>query len=128
MKNTTKKISRSHGFTLIELMVTIAIVSVLAAIAIPAYNGYIKTAKMAEAKTNLSALRLAEEEYFIENNTYFFGNSTASLESESEGLWKATDDTNFDYVVTASSGWTAVATGNVSGTSTYNEEVIFTKQ
>jgi len=128
MKNTTKKISRSHGFTLIELMVTIAIVSVLAAIAIPAYNGYIKTAKMAEAKTNLSALRLAQEEYFLENNTYFFGNNTAELESESEGLWKASDDTNFDYVVTTSSGWTATATGNVSGSSTYNEKVIFTKQ
>lgn len=129
MKNTSN-ISRSIGFTLIELMVTIAIVSVLASIAIPAYTGYIKTSKMSEANYNLAALRLAQEEYFLENNDYFYGATTLLLESASGGLWKATKGSDgflFNYVVTASDGWTATATGNSSGTSVYGETITFTR-
>lgn len=102
-----------NGFTLIELLITMAILGILAAIAIPAYNGYITTAKMSEAQNNLAALRLAEEEYFLENNEYFEGANTAAIETDSDNLWTATkgsDGYSFDYVVTLSSGWTATAT------------------
>ena len=129
MKNKSK-ISHSSGFTLIEAMVTTAIIGVLASVAIPAYNGYIKTSKMSEAKYNLAALRLAQEEYFLENNDYFYGTTTLLLESASGGLWKATKGSDgflFNYVVTASGGWTATATGNSSGTSVYGETVTFSK-
>ena len=130
MKNKSN-ISHSNGFTLIEAMVTVAIIAVLASVAIPAYNGYIKTSKMSEANFNLSALRLAQEEYFLDNNDYFYGNNTAELESNSGGLWVAAKGSEgnviFNYVVTASSGWTAVATGNSSGTAVYGEEATASK-
>ena len=106
------------GFTLIELLITIAILGILAAIAIPAYNGYITAARMSEAENNLSAIRLAQEEYFLENNGYFEGTTTSAIETDSDNLWAATkgsDGYNFDYLVTLSSGWTATATGK-SGT------------
>lgn len=113
--NNTIKTPFAHGFTLIELMITMAIIGILAAIAIPSYNGYIKTAKMSEAYNNLAALRLAEEEHFLENNEYFFGADTSTVDTNSNGLWSATpgsnDSVNFDYVVTSSSGWSATATG-----------------
>lgn len=120
------------GFTLIELMITVAILGVVASIAIPAYTGYIKTAKMSEAQNNLAALRLAEEEFYLENNEYFLGANYSELESNSDNLWirtKGGDATAlFDYAVTDSSGWTATAKGNVSGSSVYNEEVTISKQ
>ena len=108
-----------NGFTLIEVLITLAILGVLGAIAIPAYNGYITTAKMSEAQNNLAAIRLAQEEFFLENNRYFSGANAAAIKTDSDDLWtvtKGSDGYNFDYVVTLSSGWTATATGKV-GTS-----------
>jgi len=118
----------NNGFTLIEILISMAILGILAAIAIPAYNGYIKVARMSEAHNNLAALRLAEEEHFLENNSYFDGTDTADLASNSNGLWSASKGSdnlvNFDYVVTLSAGsWTARATGNRAGTSIFGETV-----
>jgi len=110
---------RINGFTLIEVLITLAILGILAAIAIPAYNGYITTAKMSEAHNNLAAIRLAQEEFFLENNRYFSGANATAIKNDSDDLWivtKGSDGYNFDYVVTLSSGWTATATGKVGTT------------
>lgn len=110
-----ERITRSKGFTLLELMITVAIVAILAAVAIPAYNGYINTAKMSEAHNNLAALRLAEEEFFLENNRYFTGADHNAINTASGGLWERTG-TNFSYLVSSTSvtsTWSAKATGTV---------------
>ena len=58
------------GFTLLELIIVVAIIGLLAAIAVPGYIGYQRRAVRTEAFSNLEALRLLEEQFFAENNRY----------------------------------------------------------
>ena len=59
-----------HGFTLIELMIVVAIVAILATVALPSYNDYILRGKLAEAHGELAAMRSKLETFFLDNRTY----------------------------------------------------------
>jgi len=61
---------RPTGFTLIELMVAIAIVAILAAIALPNYTDYVRRGKIQEATSTLLAMRTKMEQYFQDNRSY----------------------------------------------------------
>ena len=58
------------GFTLIEVMITVAIVAILAAIALPSYTAYVTRSRVAEAVSGLSAMSVRMEQYFQDNRTY----------------------------------------------------------
>jgi type IV pilus assembly protein PilE len=64
------KESRQQGFSLVELMIAVAIVGILASIAIPAYRDSILKGKRAEARTALSELMLQQERFMTQSNTY----------------------------------------------------------
>jgi type IV pilus assembly protein PilE len=65
--------ARAAGFTVIEVMIVVAIVSILAAIALPSYADYVKRGKIIEATSALSDLRTRYEQYFLDNRTYAGG-------------------------------------------------------
>ena len=65
-----KAIKNNKGFTLIELMIVVAIIGILAAIAIPNFSKFQAKSKQSEAKTNLKALFTAEKAYFGEKDKY----------------------------------------------------------
>jgi len=62
--------NRSRGFTLIELMIAVAIVAILAAIALPSYTEYVRRGRVTEAISALSGMRVKMEQYFQDNRTY----------------------------------------------------------
>ena len=62
--------NNQKGFTLIELMIVVAIIGILAAIAIPNFLNYQLKSKTAEAKVNLGAIATSQESYRAENDTY----------------------------------------------------------
>mgnify|MGYP001828333985 FL=1 len=71
--HTYKAMKYASGYTLVELMITAAVIAMLAAIAIPSYNGYINTSKHAAALTNAEILQPFVDNYYYENGTYLVG-------------------------------------------------------
>lgn len=65
-----------EGFTLVELLIVIAIIGILAGIAVPLFLGEREKAIQKEALTNIQALRLVAEQYFAENGCYYKDSSS----------------------------------------------------
>jgi type IV pilus assembly protein PilE len=63
----------AKGFTLIEIMIVIALIGILASIAIPYYGDYVTRAKIPDATSNLAAKRVLMEQYFQDNHSYLSG-------------------------------------------------------
>jgi type IV pilus assembly protein PilE len=64
------RMKTSRGFTLIELMIVVAIVAILSAIALPAYNQYVTRSKLTDAFSGLSSMSVALQQYYQDNRTY----------------------------------------------------------
>jgi len=97
------------GFTLIEVMVVVGIIAILAAIALPAYNDYVKRAKIIQATTALSDGRTRMEQWFLDNRTYVGG--CAVVTPIAQGVAKAFTITCTNEALTT---YTVTATGNPS--------------
>ena len=104
-----------------EVMVTMAILAVVAGIAIPAYNGYVHNSYAAECQNEIAAIQLAQQEFFLENNAYF-PNPPGSVSSDSSQISAIEAASNGFYV----SGYTVPADAAKTLANVANANCLFT--
>lgn len=70
--------ARPHGFTLVELMITVAIVGILAAVAYPSYTSFVAKGNRAEGRAAVMKMLQDQERYFTQRNSYVVVNTNAT--------------------------------------------------
>jgi type IV pilus assembly protein PilE len=111
----------SGGFTLIELMIVVAIIGILAAIAVPVYNEYVLRGRLSAMRNVLTELRSKMELYYQDNRSYVGTSSTTPCiagntyyySSNTSGTVSSTSSADFTVAcTTASTSFTLTAAGS----------------
>jgi type IV pilus assembly protein PilE len=105
----------SSGFSIIELLIVVAVIGILAAVAIPAYHNHVMRSRQADAYHNLLDIKAAQEMYYSMYNAYA-GPYTPLLASDTFSKilsFSYADTTYYAYHITSASGtaFTAMAMG-----------------
>ena len=110
------KMKDQKGFTLIELMIVIAIIGILAAIAIPQFSAYRKRSYNSAAQSDLRNATTAQEAYFVDEQTY--ASAVASITGATFGLYLSQNVTL--SVVAGSAGGYTMKAYHSSGDKTWS--------
>lgn len=96
------------GFTLLELMIVVAVIGILASIAVPTYIKVVERARSKEGISNLMIIRAAERIYRLENGTYY---ASGLIDEINSNLNIDIDENLFTYTISATATtFTATAT------------------
>lgn len=110
-----RNVTRSHGFTLLEVMITVCIVAILGAIALPAYQESVVRGKIIDATVRLGDYRAQQEKWFLDNRTY----QTVPAAGTTCGIpppgVAANDPFQLDCVANTATTYTITATGRAAG-------------
>ena len=93
----------AKGFTLVELMITVAIIGILSAIAIPAYGNYVVRGKLVEATGELANGRIRFEQFFQDNRTYLGAEAAVCPATTKYFTYNCGTPTATTYTLTANS-------------------------
>lgn len=105
---------RAHGFTLIELMITVAVIAILSAVALPSYREHIVRSQLVDGTNGLSAARANMERHFQDNRTYA---SSGTFLNPCDGSLPLAQRTYGNFVISCSgtldaANFTLAATGS----------------
>lgn len=109
-----------RGFTLIEVMITVALIGILAAVALPSYKDYVRRGSLPEAFSQLADYRVKMEQFYQDNRLYGTSACADGTASPSWSGFAPTGAKNFTYACALSSsgqGYTITATGKTATTS-----------
>lgn len=118
---------RQNGFTLIEVMITVVIIGILASIAYPSYQEFVKRGNRTEGQAFLSEVAARQERYFAQNNEYITSDSDIGKLNLKNGSTSETgkyelsiDEHAGDggYTLTAEEQFNDTACGNLTLTAT----------
>ncbi|MBT9501248.1 MAG: prepilin-type N-terminal cleavage/methylation domain-containing protein [Burkholderiaceae bacterium] len=107
--------SRYRGFTLVELMIALVVAGVLAAVALPAYSGFINKSRARDAGADLAALALNMENSFQLQLAYPVNAASTVASTANFTAWSPTQASHFNYtLVSTATSYTLTATGKSS--------------
>jgi type IV pilus assembly protein PilE len=107
----------NRGFTLIELMIAVAIIAILASIALPLYNNYVQTSREGVLVHNISTIEVFQEDFRLRTGSYLTVAADAAAIETAIG-WQQRDDGNITYSIAPGTGGTYQVTAtDASGTS-----------
>jgi prepilin-type N-terminal cleavage/methylation domain-containing protein len=90
------------GFTLLEVLFTVLIVAILAAVAVPLYSNSKTSSETTVCKSNIQAIATAESKYKFDNGAYTTATAATDLLNEGLAAWPACPTTGGVYTVTTS--------------------------